>query len=276
MACVGAVTRFSAATSSGSPGAPLTYRWDFGDGTTAEGQNVTHVYARGGSYLAQLTVDDGRGTVCSTDAATAVLHVNSPPTAKAIAPVTMCASSSIEPLSVTLNAVGSSDADFDPLAYRWDFGDGATGEGLRVSHVYRRGGAYTATVTVDDGAGSACSTTTAVVPVRVNHPPLALVANPAMEGCPGDTLTFDASRSVDADGDALTYHWDFGDGHGAEGAVARHEYPGGGRFSARLTVDDGAGMACSLSTAAVTADINAPPVAHFVIRSEASTPSDSP
>ena len=122
-------------------------------------------------------------------------------------------------------------------------------------------------MTVDDGTGGSCPTATAVVPVRVNHPPLALV-NPAVEGCPGETVTFDASRSLDADGDVLTYHWDFGDGHGSEGATARYRYAAGGTFSARVSVDDGAGMACSLSTATVTADINAPPVARMTIHGQ--------
>ncbi len=36
----------------------FNYAWDFGDGTTAEGRQVTHSYARPGGYTATLTVTD--------------------------------------------------------------------------------------------------------------------------------------------------------------------------------------------------------------------------
>ena len=39
----------------------LTYSWNFGDGTTATGKNVTNTYTTKGTYTAVLTVTDGRG-----------------------------------------------------------------------------------------------------------------------------------------------------------------------------------------------------------------------
>ncbi|HEY3206586.1 MAG TPA: PKD domain-containing protein [Gaiellaceae bacterium] len=39
------------------------YRWDFGDGTTAEGAVVEHVYAQPGRYRATVTTDAGETTV---------------------------------------------------------------------------------------------------------------------------------------------------------------------------------------------------------------------
>ncbi len=40
-------------------GMRLTYRWDFGDGTTGKGRLTTHRYSKSGSYTATLTVSDG-------------------------------------------------------------------------------------------------------------------------------------------------------------------------------------------------------------------------
>jgi PKD repeat protein len=40
-------------------GSALTYRWDFGDGTTGTGVRPTHVYPTGGVYLLSLVVNDG-------------------------------------------------------------------------------------------------------------------------------------------------------------------------------------------------------------------------
>lgn len=57
----------------------------------------------------------------------------------------------------------------------------------------------------------------------------------------GETVTFDASGSTDADGDSLTYTWDLGDGTTAEGQTVTHAYADAGRYTVTLTVDDGAG-----------------------------------
>lgn len=49
------------ATGSSDPdGDPLTYEWDFGDGETGSGASTTHTYSAG-TYIATLTVSDGRG-----------------------------------------------------------------------------------------------------------------------------------------------------------------------------------------------------------------------
>ena len=42
-----------------SVGSNLSYEWNFGDDTTATGQNVTHSYSTPGVYLVTLTVSDG-------------------------------------------------------------------------------------------------------------------------------------------------------------------------------------------------------------------------
>jgi DNA/RNA endonuclease G (NUC1) len=58
----------SAAGSSDPDGDALTYAWKFGDGTTATGVIVSHVYTRGGRYTVSVTVTDARGleTVATT------------------------------------------------------------------------------------------------------------------------------------------------------------------------------------------------------------------
>lgn len=49
---------FDSAGSGDPDGAPSEFKWDFGDGTTATGANVTHTYAKGGTYTARLDVVD--------------------------------------------------------------------------------------------------------------------------------------------------------------------------------------------------------------------------
>ena len=50
---------FSATGSADPDGDPLSYRWDFGDGSVDSGETVTHTYVDAGTYQAVLTVSDG-------------------------------------------------------------------------------------------------------------------------------------------------------------------------------------------------------------------------
>ena len=72
-----------------------------------------------------------------------------------------------------------------------------------------------------------------------------------------------ARASADADGDALVYSWDFGDGSPPAGGVrATHTYAEGGTYPVVLTVDDGTGLAQRhRRSAAITVKIDRPPVA---------------
>ena len=60
---VGQRLSFSGANSTDPDGRIESYAWDFGDGTTGSGVNVTHSYEAVGTYKVTLTVtDDGEGT----------------------------------------------------------------------------------------------------------------------------------------------------------------------------------------------------------------------
>ncbi|KJJ83848.1 PKD domain containing protein [Candidatus Omnitrophus magneticus] len=80
--CAGMEQKFNATESSDPDGDRLTYLWDFGDGTTAEGAQVTHVYSTPGKYKVVLKVDDGSGiTGCSISVASTEMEVNASPVA---------------------------------------------------------------------------------------------------------------------------------------------------------------------------------------------------
>ena len=66
---VNAAATFDASGS--SPAGLITnYQWDFGDGTSANGQTVQHTYASPGSYTVTLTVSEGATTATATVAVT--------------------------------------------------------------------------------------------------------------------------------------------------------------------------------------------------------------
>lgn len=68
-----------------------------------------------------------------------------------------------QPLGVLLDASRSRDPDGTISAYRWSFGDGATGEGRTALHGYPASGAYTVRLTVVDGEGAESSASRVIV-----------------------------------------------------------------------------------------------------------------
>jgi glucose/arabinose dehydrogenase/chitodextrinase len=73
-----------------------------------------------------------------------------------------------------------------------------------------------------------------------NHPPAPEVVVAPDNGQAPLRVAFDASASSDADGDPLSFTWDFGDGGKGSGVTTSHVYHAGA-FSARLSVGDGKG-----------------------------------
>ncbi len=61
---------------------------------------------------------------------------------------------------IQFNGTKSSDPENNPLTFTWNFGDGATGTGSTPNHTYSAPGAYTVSLTVDDGHGHTKTTTT--------------------------------------------------------------------------------------------------------------------
>lgn len=95
----------------------------------------------------------------------------------------------------------------------------------------------------DGGLDSNVATVTITVNA-VQVSPVA-VAGPDQITTEGTVVAFDGSGSHDADGDALTYTWSFGDGATATGATPSHGYADNGVYTVTLTVDDGHGNSSS-------------------------------
>ena len=222
--------QFNATVSSSLTAPFYTYRWNFGDGTTSNAANPSHVYAQRGVYDLSLIVND---SIFDSQTATAQAHVgpNSVPVANAGPDITANPDEVI-----VFNGTGSSDLDNDALNFRWDFGDNTTGSGNSPAHTYSAPGTYNVTLTVNDGFVDSAPDT-AVVTIN-NHPPVAVIDAPLL-GSVNYPIDFSASNSSDPNQQPLNYSWNFGDGNTSTLVSPTHTYTTVGIYSVALTVNDG-------------------------------------
>jgi len=256
--CLGESVRFDGSASQAPEGSKLSYAWDFGDGTKGEGVTTSHTYEKEGNYRAILTVDDGKGSRCSIASSALNVVVNSAPKACLTNIPAACIGQ-----SVTFDACCSkAKKGCGSLSYTWDFGDGTTTKTpcCSTTHAYTKGGDYTVRVTVDDRKGTPCSTDSATSSIKINTRPVAK-AGADLACCQGIDSVFDGSGSSDADGDSLTYNWDFGDGTTAQGVRVTHAYAKGGSYKVTLKVDDNSGTSCNSSTVSMKVSVKGEPVA---------------
>ena len=154
-------------------------------------------------------------------------------------------------LTATMDGTGSSDDDGTIASYAWDFGDGNTGTGATVPHLYANAGTYTVALTVTDNRGG---TNTVTHPVTVvDPPPNILPVASFTAGTTYRTVNF-ASTSTDEDGTIATHAWDFGDGTTGNGASVSHTYAGPGTYNVTLSVTDNRGGPATVTSGVTITD----------------------
>lgn len=138
---------------------------------------------------------------------------------------------------VYFNASASSDPDGQIISYKWDFGDGGSGAGVKQNHKYATPRNYRVVLTVTDNDG-ASGTAVQNVPVASGTAPTASFIYSPNQPEVNQDVYFNASGSSDPDSAIISYEWDFGDGRVGTGKTVTHRYADAGSYRVILVIAD--------------------------------------
>jgi PKD repeat protein len=201
-ACLGSETQFTVDEVITNVGNVQTWMWSFGDGSTSNLQNPTHIYAATGNYTVLLSI-------VTTDGCTAsVSHV------VPISPLPNPNFESTTPACLN-DTVYFTDLSSSPngliTTWHWDFGDGTqvtinAPDNPDVSHLYTNNAIFAVTLTVTDG--DTCENTI-VKQVEIVSSPIADYSY--TETCYNEPVYFTDLSTTNGGTDIYSWEWFFGD-----------------------------------------------------------------
>ena len=180
---------FSASVAGGSGGVAFT--WNFGDGTTQIGQNVSKIFQAPGTYTVTVTANRVSTGDTGTAQTTATIQAQAQALSVTISGPTQGGAGNW--LTFSASASGSFQGTVN---YSWNFGDGTPSvPGPSVTHTFSQAGSFTVTVNaVTTGNPSATSSATQTVVVSASGPSATYAAGWNLVGAPAGT-TFTAAAA---------------------------------------------------------------------------------
>ena len=195
-----------------------SWLWNFGDGTTANQQNPSHVFSTPGTYNVSLMATNAFGCSDTSDVP-AEINVGVANWANfSVAYDTGCA-----PFTANF-----SNPNTNLLSCHWDFGDGTTSTDVTPSHIYVNPGTYTVTLIVTTNSGCV-DTVRKVNYILVGAKPNVNFSYNITNGCAPLSVQFtNLSSGYDS------CQWIFGDGTRSNDISPLHTYTASGVFSVTL------------------------------------------
>ena len=221
--------------------APTSWVWDFGDGSTDTGANVTHSWAAPGTYTVTLTVRNGAGPSEISKTVTIDPIPVGPPTAA------FTASALTVPVNALITFTNTSTDD--PTEFSWNFGDDSPlAAATNPTHSFAAPDTYVVTLTASNDGGSDSATRT----ITVIDPPTASFT--------AESTGLDVAFTDTSTRGPTEWAWDFGDGNTSTLQNPTHTYATAGSFPVTLETSNNSGVSIPFATTVTVAE---PPVASF-------------
>lgn len=235
--CTGDITYFFDDTQI-TNGYPVSWEWDFGDGTTSNLQNPAHLYNSFGNYQVVLTVTDNAG--CENYLSRTISIYDHPEAAFSFQ--TVCDYEGMVNFSDESNLSNSNS----PIeSWHWNFGDGFTSSERNPQHIYAYiDSCYAVVLTIVDTNGCSATDTNLHVCVYQSLD----VSFSSSDNCSGDPVFFQAFYTPGYDS-IISYTWNFNDGSAPVVTfrdTLSHVFPEPGNYTVELSVVDTNGCAASV------------------------------
>jgi len=223
---------------------PTYWLWDFGDGSTVEAINVTHVYQNPGVYTVTLTVSNDYGT----DSETKVDYITVEPEGY---PPEADFTVSDQTITEGQTVQFTDQSTNNPASWSWNFGDGGTSTESDPSHQYNTPGTYTVTLTATNAHGSDSETKVDYITVDPEgYPPVAEFTASETTITEGETVVF-TDQSTNS---PTSWSWDFGDGGTSTQQNPSHPYDTPGTYTVTLTATNAHGSDSEIKSGYITVD----------------------
>jgi PKD repeat protein len=220
-------------------------KWSFGDGTYSTEWTPTHTYTKAGIYKVCIRVAISTTCVQEFCKEVVVRDCNIETDFKwAIDSVFPLRGVKFYPLPSVLTIA--------PLSVKWSFGDGTYSTEYSPFHQYQQPGTYKVCLRIEYYAGcvkEVCKEIT--IPVPVNCEKLSEFKYERITSI-SNAFVFAALTQVST----LKYTWTFGDGTGALGPNAKHQYERPGKYTVCLTVYRGDNCASTTCKEIVVGPLN--------------------
>ena len=192
-------------------GAPLQYRWDFGDGGTSNAASPNYAYGKSSSYRVKLIAYSNKA--CS-DSVYKQIYVHPTPVASySVNNNQQCDNENYFQFTNTSSIVSGS------MNQTWYFGDGVMSSAVSPNHSYSLPGIYTAQLVQISDQG--CKDSVSFF-MQSNPSPIAKFdINDFVQCFEGNKFNFTNLSSVTTG--QLLYQWDLGDGIGLS-TISNPEY----------------------------------------------------
>jgi PKD repeat protein len=214
----------------------LIWHWDFGDGTTAAGQNVSHTWAGGGSITDTITLTVSMDGSCGEAVAVKKIAITPNLPVADFVNTKACADQLVSFTDKTIIPEGNGSQ------WYWDFGDGTISNLQHPQKVYTIPGEHTVKLSVQSREG--CISDTVLKRISIDAIPVVAFTN--TQACINEPIQFTNNTSLSV-GTIASYAWNFGDGAVSSLINPTHTYNRNGDFNSTLTVFTGNGCSAVAS-----------------------------